>query len=185
MPRLFFGLPIPPAAAERITMIQGGIRGARWEPPEKLHLTVHFVGEVDGGTARRIIDGFADFSAPAFDLVLRGVGYFPPRNVARSLWVGAARSDALSALHRRVLARADALGLRRDRRAFTPHVTIARLRDADMREVASFVVAHATFELPPIPVRELVLYRSVLGKRGSHYRHEAAFPLAPPADPPD
>lgn len=186
MARLFLGIAIPESVAVRLTGLQGGIRGARWEPPEKLHLTLHFLGEVDGGTARRLVDALGHLESPAFDLELHGVGYFPPRGTARSLWVGVRRNPALLDLHRRTGRILERLGLDRDRRAFSPHVTIARLKQPDMAAVAGFVVRHATFSVPPFRVDRIVLFRSVLGKRGSHYRFEAVFPLGPkvPCDTP-
>ncbi len=181
MARLFLGIPVPASIADQLVLLQGGLPGARWEPAEKLHLTLHFLGEVDGGTMRRLIDALTGVEAPSFPLFLHGVGYFPPRGPARSVWVGVRRSDALEDLHRRTGRVIERLGLSRDRRTFVPHVTLARLRKPDMDAVAAFVVRHATLDLGPFSVERFVLYRSVQGKRGSHYRFEAVFPLARPS----
>ena len=74
--RLFVALPIPDSVAQRLLLLQGGVPGAGWQRREQLHLTLRFIGEVDGGDARAVEDALAGIDAPAFDLQLHGVGQF-------------------------------------------------------------------------------------------------------------
>ena len=74
--RLFVALSIPPEVAQSILLIQGGVPGARWMTREQLHLTLRFIGEVDGRDAAMLDDALAAIKAPAFSLQLHGVGQF-------------------------------------------------------------------------------------------------------------
>ena len=76
--RLFVALPIPDVVARPLMLLQGGVPGARWQTREQLHLTLSFIGEVEGDVARMIDDALAGIDAPAFDLQLHGVGQFGP-----------------------------------------------------------------------------------------------------------
>ncbi len=179
MPRLFLALPVPAAVAEPLALLAGGIPGARWQPAEKLHLTIRFIGDVDAGAMRRLEGALPPIPVPAFDLALGGMGLFPPRGAPRALWIGVAPPEPaeLAKLHTytgRVLAR---LGLPADRRAFAPHVTLARLRRSPIPAVMDFVARNALLRPPPFPATHLNLYSSVLARSGSRYRVEAAFPL--------
>ena len=72
--RLFVALSIPDTIAQRLMLLQGGVPGARWQRREQLHLTLRFIGEVDGSDARAVEDALAGIDALAFDLRLHGVG---------------------------------------------------------------------------------------------------------------
>src|SRR5436190_18749054 len=99
--RLFVALPIPGPVAERLLLMQGGVPGARWQSREQLHLTLRFIGEVDGRDARAIDDALAGIDAPAFDLQLHGVGQFGSKQ-PRTLWAAARKNALLEHLARKV-----------------------------------------------------------------------------------
>ena len=87
MIRLFVALELPEAVRTRLSMLQGGVPGARWSTDEQLHLTLRFIGEVDDNVAHDIDDALAGIRAPAFTLELAGVGEFGGKN-PRALWAG-------------------------------------------------------------------------------------------------
>ena len=185
MPRLFLGLDLPDALDLDIQMMSGGVPGARWQTPELLHLTLHFLGEVDGGTARRLRAALEQLDAPAFDLQLRGAGVFPPRGLARVIWLGVEAPDPVRLVHARSARILDELGLDRERRKYTPHVTVARLGKSHTPDAVSrWVVDHALYRSPSFRIDHLRLYSSVTSQRGPKYTVEAEFPLADPDDKP-
>lgn len=179
MPILFVAIRPPAEIATHLSLVQGGIPGARWEPEEKLHLTLRYLGQVEGGTMRavtEVLSTFAGSGAPA--LTLRGVGTFPPRGAPRSLWVGVEDPAPLVQLHTRLEHRLRPLdGVAPDARKFAPHLTLARLKDAPPAKVAAFLAHHALLQLPTFPVERLWLMSSVRSPGGSSYRVEAAVSL--------
>ncbi len=177
MPRLFIGLDLPELVDQQLEMMHGGLPGARWEGRDKLHLTVTFIGDVDGGLARGVVDALAELRAPAFELELAGVGVFPPRGKPRVLWVGVREAEPVRELKRRVDRLLTPLGIELERRKYTPHVTLARLKRTPARRVAEYIQAHALYSCLPFRVDAVRLYSSVLSRSGSKYRVEAAFPL--------
>jgi 2'-5' RNA ligase len=178
MPRLFLGLDLPDDIDLDLQMMGGGIQGARWLTVEQLHLTLHFLDEVDGGEMRELIAALDELAAPAFDLHLRGVGVFPPRKLPRSLWVGVAEPEPVRLLHRRCARIIDDVGIDRDRRKFAPHDTIARFGPRVVAgDVGEWVQGHALYASREFRVDHVHLYSSVMGQHGSKYRVEASYPL--------
>ncbi len=177
MARLFVSIELPAWVRAEMTRMQCDVPGARWMPVEQLHLTLSFIGEVDGLARRDAEDALDEVEAARFDLELAGVGHFPPRGQPRVLWVGACRSPALLELHERVERALGRAGLPREARNFHPHVTLARLRDTPARAVAAFVMQHNLFRAGPIPVDAFHLYSSRLGARGAVHTPEMSWPL--------
>ncbi len=179
MARLFLAIDLPDAVDQDLQLTSGGIPGARWQTPEQLHLTLHFLDEVDGGTQRRLVAALADLDAPPFDMQLRGAGVFPPRGPARVVWIGVAEANPIRLVHERCARVLDRLGIARERRKYAPHVTIARLERAPEAAVNDWVASHARYESAPFRVEQIQLYSSVLARGGPKYRIEAELPLAP------
>ena len=178
MPRLFLGLDLPDDVDFSLSMLGGGIQGARWQTSEQLHLTLHFLDEVDGREMRALLSELDEIDMPAFDLQLRGVGVFPPRGLPRTLWVGVAEPDPVRLLHRKCARIIDQIGLDRDHRKYTPHVTLARFgsRVAEP-EVGAWVCDHALYCVADVRVDHVHVYSSLLGQRGSKYQIESSHPL--------
>jgi 2'-5' RNA ligase len=179
VPRLFLGIDLPDAIDFDIQLMSGGIPGARWQTAEQLHLTLHFLGDVDGGDARRLRAALEDLEAPSFTMQLRGAGVFPLRGPGRSLWLGVTEGDPVRLIHDRSARIIDELGLEREHRKFIPHVTVARLKNADARKLGEWITNHALYASPEFPVTEVTLYSSVLSHAGAKYRVEAVYPLSP------
>jgi 2'-5' RNA ligase len=180
VPRLFLGIDLPDAIDFDVQLMAGGIPGARWQSAEQLHLTLHFLGDVDGGDARRLQAALEQLEAPGFTMQLRGAGVFPLRGPARTLWLGVTEGDPVRLIHERSRRIIDELGLEREHRNFVPHVTVARLHNADPRKLGQWVIGHALYASPSFPVMEVRLYSSVLSHAGAKYQTEAVYPLAPP-----
>lgn len=174
--RLFVALSLPDAVARALMLLQGGVPGARWQTREQLHLTLRFIGEVDGRDMAAIDDALAGIDAPAFELELHAVGQFGNRQ-PHSLWAGVRASDLLDHLQRKVDNAIRRVGQPQDAHKFTPHVTLARLRHPDLDKVREWLTHHALFTSGEFPVDAFHLYSSKLTSDGSIYRIERSYDL--------
>jgi 2'-5' RNA ligase len=174
--RLFVALSIPNSVAQELMLLQGGVPGARWQSREQLHLTLRFIGEVDGRDARAIDDALAGIEAPAFSLQLHGVGQFGNRQ-PHTLWAAARKNELLEHLARKVDTAIRRVGQPQDAHKFTPHVTLARMRNPELDKVREWLTAHALFTSGEFDVNAFCLYSSKLTSDGSVYRVEQEYPL--------
>jgi 2'-5' RNA ligase len=174
--RLFVALPIPQAVAQGIMLIQGGVPGARWQTREQLHLTLRFIGEVDGRDAVMLDDALAAIEAPAFDLQIHGVGQFGNKQ-PHALWAGLRKSEALEHLQHKVDNAIRRVGQPQDAHKFTPHVTLARLRNPENSKMIEWLTDHALFTNAAFRVDAFQLYSSRLTSDGSVYAVEREYPL--------
>ncbi len=177
MPRLFTGIEIPDEVARALATLRGGLPGARWIDPENYHVTLRFIGDVDDVVAHEVASLLARVRRGPFELRfddLRSFGGRKPRALIAALGPAQALLD-LQAEHERLLQRA---GLEPDGRKFTPHVTLARLRESSNRQVADYLALRAPFRSQPFPVSRFVLFSSRASVGGGPYVVEAAYPLA-------
>ena len=176
MPRLFTGLEIPPDVGQSLAMLRGGLPGARWADPENYHLTLRFIGDVDDVVAHEIASMLGKVRREPFELRLEGLSAFggrKPRAVVASV-VPAQQVVELQAEHERLLQRA---GLEPERRKYTPHVTLARLRETSSRNVADYLSMRAAFRSMKFAVSRFVLFSSRASVGGGPYVVEASYPL--------
>ena len=180
MIRLFVALSLPEDLRRRLEMLRGGLPGARWQSAEQMHLTLRFIGEVDGAAFAEIGDALGHVESDAFSLTLEGVGHFPSRGRVRILWAGAAPNPALMRLRERTEAAVTGLGFEPDGRNYAPHVTLARFASrVPAHRLQEFVSYHGPFSGGPFAVRSFELFSSHLGAGGAHYAVEASYPLVP------
>jgi 2'-5' RNA ligase len=170
MPRLFTGLDIPADVGFALSLKRGGLTGARWIDPENYHITLRFIGDVDGKTADEVVDSLDRLSnSLQFSIRLTHLGSFggdKPR--AEAL-------NRLQAAQERMLQKA---GLPPEGRKFVPHVSLARLRGTSAEELARFMAEAARFEpLTFVPAR-FVLFSSRDSVGGGPYLVEQTYPLA-------
>lgn len=177
MPRLFVAIALPDEVKRDLARIALGVPGARWLEDDELHLTLRFIGEVDGDVFRDLLDGLAPIEAAPFDLTLKGVGHFPPRGEPRILWVGVEKSEALVQLRSKVEGAVVRAGLPPEKRKFAPHVSIARLRNTPIAKVGNYLTAYGLFRAGPFPVEEFCLFSSQLGAKRAVYCLEETYPL--------
>ena len=176
MQRLFVALSIPDDVAQSLALIQSGVPGARWQTREQLHLTLRFIGEVDGRAAAMIDDALAGIDAPRFTLALHAVGEFGGKH-PHALWAGVRTNEALLHLQRKVETAIQRAGVAADRQKYTPHVTLARLSRGNVGRVVDYLTDHALYSSAPFPVDGFILYSSVLTSDGSIYCAEKAYRL--------
>ena len=177
MPRLFTALEVPSEIAFSLSLLRGGLPGARWVDPENYHITLRFIGDIDEPTADEIAGALARVDRPGFDVSLEGLGAFGSRR-PHSLFAGAKSSPALKELQaeqERIIQR---IGLEPERRKFTPHVTLARMKSASEPDVAAYLALRGDFRTAPFPVGRFVLLSSRASRGGGPYVMEEAYPLA-------
>lgn len=177
--RLFVALAMPPEVSAELAALQGGLDGARWVDPDDLHLTLRFVGEVDGGTAEDLAAALQSVRAPAFDLRLSGFGHFGNDRRLRALWAAVDPQPLLDHLQGRVEAAARRAGLEPETRRFVPHVTLARFQGGAVtgEALTRWMQRNGPFAAGPFPVREAVLFESFLGRDGPRYEQRLSIPL--------
>ena len=177
MPRLFVAIDFPDTVNQRLASLAGGVRGARWLPPEQFHLTLRFIGEVGNDALADIAEALSAIRAAPFTVRLSGVGHFPPRGQPRVLWAGVEDNAALADLNRQIEARLRGIGLAPERRNFAPHVTLARLKQVSLGRVRDFLADHADYITESMAIDEFHLYSSTLGARGAVHLIEASYGL--------
>jgi 2'-5' RNA ligase len=186
MPRYFVALALPDEAKDRLLAIQPpAVPGSRLPGREELHLTLHFLGEVDAQRAPAVRNALAGVRADAFSITLQGVGRFPPDGLPRVLWAGVESHPSLIALHRTVgIALADAIGFRPEDRPYSPHVALAYLNSPPPPgTVERYLAETGGFRVAPVHVRRFALYTSTMAEDRPRYQEEAVFDLLPPEAP--
>ena len=176
--RLFVAIDLPEFVKEQLALLCCGLPGARWVAPEQIHLTLRFIGEVDGGLFLDIRDALTEIESEIFSLGLSGVGFFPPRGKPRVVWVGLQKNEPLLKLRNRVESLLVGLGLEPEGRKFFPHVTLARLKNTPTIKIARFLESHSSFYTSSFSVENFHLYSSVLARKGAVHRIEVSYPLA-------
>jgi 2'-5' RNA ligase len=176
MIRLFTAIGLPEQVRLHLGLLQGGVPGARWSAPENLHITLRFIGEVSETVASDIDGVLEGLSAAPFTLTLKGCGSFGSKE-PHSLWVGLAPCPALLHLVQRVETALQRMGLAAETRKYTPHVTLARLKQAPASRVNGYLADHALFTAGPFEVRSFGLYSSHPTSQGRQYVLERSYPL--------
>ena len=176
MPRLFTALEIPADVRSAISAMRGGLPGARWIDPENYHVTLRFIGDVDDYIAREAAFILGQVRREAFDIKFDTLSFFGgnrPRAIV-ALLVSTPPLMELQAEHERLLRR---VGLEPEGRKFTPHVTIARLRNSSSYGVAEYLSARGHFRAPVFEPERFVLFSSRASTGGGPYIVEAEYPL--------
>jgi 2'-5' RNA ligase len=175
MHRLFVAIRPPSAVRDQLLDLMEGVRGARWQDDDQLHLTLRFIGEVDRHLGQDIAAALGSIHHPAFEIALNGIGTFF-RQGKGSLWVGVAPHDQLKSLHKKIDQACRRVGVEPDTRAYLPHITIARIgRSAG--PIDGLVEARGGLSSPKFLVDSFCLYESELAAGGPVYSIVERYPL--------
>jgi 2'-5' RNA ligase len=193
--RLFIALDIDDAIRERIARFEQGVSGfapdARWQKAESLHVTLKFIGEQPEPAVDQIKQALSIIPASAVDIQFRGYGFFPTAKSARVFWIGIAAGPQLATLAASIDEKMPSLGIPKEDRAFSPHLTLARgasrsaapLRSKNDAPNRAFqrlqekLAALPTQEFGTMTARKFFLYQSQLSPKGSKYTKLARFDL--------
>jgi 2'-5' RNA ligase len=175
--RLFIAIELPDDLKKTLSRLRADVPGARWVPPEQLHLTLAFLGEVEEKTAGELGERLALIQTPPFQLRFSGTGCFPNRHRPRVLWAGLEPNPRLTHLAARVHEAVLACGIPQEERPFSPHITLARLKFPAVREIDVFLTMPQKLKIPPFTVREITLFQSRLTSLGAVHIPVGTFPM--------
>jgi 2'-5' RNA ligase len=177
MHRLFVAIRPPEPIRDLLIDAMDESPDFRWQHDEQLHLTLRFIGEVDRPLADDIAAALTRIRAERFSLRIAGTGRFEQRN-SGSLWAGVEPKAPVTALASKIARTCIDLGLEPERRAFHPHITLARWKGRRTREIADFLQRTRGLASEPFDVSEFILFESRLSRHGAHYEEAASYPLA-------
>ncbi|HET6272636.1 MAG TPA: RNA 2',3'-cyclic phosphodiesterase [Bacteroidota bacterium] len=182
--RLFIAIETPPDLRPQIAAIRDRLKASdadvKWEPNEKLHATIKFLGNTDDHLLPEIVSyirGGCQKFAP-FQIRYKGVGCFPNSRTPRVIWVGMDEPGGnLNLLHLEIDSGLVALGFEREEKRFHPHVTLGRVKSNKKIHSLLRMMESITFESQPVTVHEIALMQSELNASGSVYTILNSIPL--------
>src|SRR3954470_7708364 len=157
MHRLFVAIRPPEPIRDLLIDAMDDSADFRWQDDEQLHLTLRFVGEVDRPVASDLADALSRVRAEPLMLRIQGVGRFEQRN-GGALWAGVEPKPPLAALAAKVERVCQSVGLEPERRAFHPHITLARWKARRTREVQQYLEGNGGLASVPFAVDEFILF---------------------------
>jgi RNA 2',3'-cyclic 3'-phosphodiesterase len=193
--RLFIGIDLDPDLRTRIERFIEGVQGfatnARWMRAESLHVTLKFIGERPQEHVEALTQRLRLVESGSFELRFTGYGFFPTVKAPRVFWIGIQADAHLAELAANIDAATSELGIPREDRPYSPHLTLARAggrsgapnwRKGDAPNAAFSVLekrlaAMGELDLGRMTAREFILYQSELSPRGSQYTKLQRFPL--------
>ena len=177
MLRTFIAIDLPVAIQEALDRFEKELQRAQapisWVKPERIHLTLKFLGDVAPERIPEIQKNLVKAAATAspFRLQPSGCGAFPSVKQMRVIWVGLKSDEGvLNQLQHGVEEAMAELGFKREDRPFRPHLTVGRVRGRQhLRSLQELLIARQAFEAEAFDVTELVLYKSELRPEGARY----------------
>ena len=177
MHRLFVAIRPPEDIRDLLVDAMEHSPDFRWQDDEQLHLTLRFIGEVERPMADDLADALSRIRAQVFSIRVDGVGRFEQRS-SGALWAGVDPRPPVAALAAKVERVCQEVGLEPERRAFFPHITLARWKGRRSREVADYLERKRDLRSAPFEVSEFILFESRLSRHGAHYEPVASYPIA-------
>ena len=177
MPRLFTGLEVPPEVAAQLALYRCGLPGARWVEPPDHHLTLRFLGDIDNPIANDVHAMLEEMRPRApIAVTLDALGSFGG-DKPRAIYASVASNPALNELqaeHERIARRA---GIEPEKRKFTPHVTLARLRGTAPDAVGRYLTQMGVFSRISFTAHRFALFSARESRGGGPYVIEATYPF--------
>lgn len=194
--RIFVALDIDENIRSRIAKFADDLRphapAVRWVKPESLHITLQFIGEKPDTVVKQVEQTLSSISTAPFQVTFAGSGFFPTPKAARVFWIGIAAEAGLAQLAAKIDKSLGEIGIPKEERAFSPHLTLARSSggsgapgwrkgDKPNRQFAVLqrhLEGSAAPEFGTMTAREFFLYKSQLSSKGSTYTKIARFALS-------
>jgi RNA 2',3'-cyclic 3'-phosphodiesterase len=179
--RLFVALEIPPVVRENLAAMIRNLRALapqpKWVRAENLHVTLKFIGETPGEKLGAICDALLSVrSEQGVDLHFRGLGFFPREKRPSVFWTGIKTSANLGAIAGDIDRALGAVGIPREERAFTPHLTLARLSTSGLSEkLRTAIQQNRTRDFGALSTFEFHLMESKLKPSGAEYTTLQSF----------
>ncbi len=183
--RLFVGLDIPDDIEQRLARLIESLRPAarlRWSPPSNFHITTKFIGEQPESQLGALKAALAAIPSRQMEIAIRGLGWFPNPHNPRVFFAAVRAPEALQALASATDAATATLGVERETRQYSPHLTLARINPGtDLAEVRRRVAALPSDDFGLFRPAAFHLYLSSPSDHGPVYSKLATFPLMEPA----
>jgi 2'-5' RNA ligase len=177
MHRLFAAIRPPEAIRDLLVDAMDEDPELRWVGDDQLHLTLRFIGEVERPAANDLAAALGRLHSEPFEIRLSGVGRFDHRS-GGALWAGVEPKQPVSALAAKIERICQQTGLEAARRAFHPHITLARWKGRSSQAADLFMQRHGGLSSAPFPVDRFTLFESHLSRHGPHYEVVADYALA-------
>ena len=179
--RVFIAVDLPSEIRKELTTLQRELEpltdSARWVAPESIHITLKFIGEIAEKRMEDIDAAVTGLTWKSFVITVRGVGFFPGNRSPRVFWAGM-EAPTMQNLAEELDSRMERLGFEKEKRAFRPHITLARARDS--RIDSSLVTAAAKYaehDFGSFTVDRMYLFKSILKPTGAVYERLKEYPL--------
>lgn len=183
--RLFVALEIPSAIQQSLAALLASMRAITREPrsvrPENLHVTLKFLGEVAEDKIDPVRRALGEIrSGDAVALEFRGLGFFPNEKHPRVLWAGMEATPNLKTLASNIEVAVEKLGIPREKREFTPHLTLARFEHPRLPEgLRKLIADNQLRQFGSLRTNEFRLIQSKLKPTGAEYTTVASFRFVP------
>ena len=168
---------LPKTIKDHLLAIMGGVKGARWQNRDQLHITLKFIGDVDHHQLADIKATLAQIRFDNFQVEIKGTDFFGKGRAPRLIWAGLAINEPPSLLHEKINQALKPLGIPEETRKYLPHITLARLKHLRHIKIGNFMEATAGLRLEPFMAGEFCLYQSHLGHEGALYKVLERFAL--------
>ena len=195
--RIFIGIDLNPEVRARIERFLEGVQGfapdAKWVRPESLHVTLKFIGEQPQQQVEAITERLRRVEGNAFEIRLAGYGFFPTARAPRVFWIGIEAGPQLAELAECIDVAVAELGIPREDRPYSPHLTLARAGavrssgspkwrkgdgpNAMFAVLEKRLAAMGELAFGKMTAHEFILYQSQLSPKGSKYTKLQRFPL--------
>jgi 2'-5' RNA ligase len=175
--RAFIAIDLEPGLKSALEALVRSLEATRaevrWARPNGTHLTLKFLGEIDGSRAGQVTEALEHVARrhKSFGLRLEGTGAFPNESSPRVLWVGVTADPGLAELQDDLEKALEVAGFPREERPFKPHLTLGRVKGrARLDRAMAELEAHRRDDLGGMTVRKVALFESRLRPQGAEYR---------------
>lgn len=183
--RSFLAIEIPEMLHPPMEELQKKLKVTRadvkWVAPQNMHFTLKFFGEISSekiAQASQIIEPIVAHCQP-FSISISGLGCFPSPYRPRVIWLGINTGNReMALLQKKIEEKLLAVGFPAEERAFTPHLTMGRIRSGrNLSDLQPLLAANQNWQVGTFEVREIVLFKSDLKPTGAIYTHLRTFPF--------
>jgi 2'-5' RNA ligase len=171
--RVFIAIDLPDQVRQNLAEIEQSLKPVtdtvRWVPPESIHITLKFIGEIPETRVADIDSAILGLSWKPFTIGVRGLGFFPGKRSPRVLWAGM-EAPTMPGLAEQLDAKMELLGFEKEKRAFRPHITLARARDTRIDNgLVNAALEYEEYDFGSFTADRLFLFQSNLKPAGAIY----------------
>lgn len=180
--RLFTAIDLPADILLRLERLLSALRPEaliKWSPLDNLHITTKFIGQWPDARIDEIQEALSELlPRSSFEVEVKDLGWFPNERSPRVLWAGVHGGEALAQLANETEKRLEPLGIKKEERPFSPHLTLARIKNpVPLRRLRQRVEEMQPAEIGKCTVAHFALFRSDPGSNASIYRKLRAYPF--------